>query len=600
MNQPDLKAVNLNGGYLKEKYEMNLKITLDAVWDRFYETGRVDAFKCDWKEGMKNRPHFFWDSDIAKWMEGAAYLLAYRDDEKIKSRIELLIDRIEENQHECGYFNIYFTVIEPDKRWVKRAYHELYCAGHLIEAAVAYHDVCGDERFLNLMRKYADYIYKVFVIDKSAAFCTPGHQEIELALFRLYKCTSEKRYFDLAMHFLNMRGKDSQKLLVFQDHLPVREQFTAEGHCVRALYQYCAMADAAKETGDVDLLNACDKLYDDITKHKMYITGGIGQSFVGESFAGPYDLPNDTAYTETCASIGMILYCARMYEIRHHAKYQDMIERELYNGMLSGVSLKGDAFFYENPLEINFTDRKRINPDFVEPYHSIPRFPITQRLNVFDCSCCPPNIVRILADLPQYIYYVDQKTVYINQFAESTLTQDDITVSQFTDYPRTGKISVKASGAECIMLRIPSWCKKFIISCDYTLENGYAKITADAFDVEFDMTPKFIQANSHVAKDAGKIAVTRGPIVYCAEGVDNGDELHNFYVDVTKVPIASEDKFFSLSTIQCAAFKRCDTDELYTELDNAFSPTEITLIPYNGFANRGESDMRVWLHYIKG
>ena len=599
MNLPNLKDVNLKGGFLKEKYELNLKITLDAVWDRFYETGRIDAFKCDWKEGMKNKPHIFWDSDVAKWMEGAAYILAYYDDEKLKNKIEMLIDMIEENQHECGYFNIYFTAVEPGNKWKDRTCHELYCAGHLIEAAVAYHDICGDERFLNLMKKYADYIYKVFATDKSANFSTPGHEEIELALFRLYKCTSEKRYLDLAMYFLNMRGKDGETTKETQDHLPVREQLTAEGHSVRALYLYCAMADAAKETGDDKLLKACDALYDDLTKRKMYITGGLGQTYVGEAFTLPYDLPNDTAYAETCASIAMILFCSRMNEIRHHAKYHDIIEKELYNGMLSGLSLSGNAFFYENPLEINLADRQRLDEDFDKDCYVKNRLPITQRQEVFSCSCCPPNLNRILASLPQYIYYIDKKTVYINQFAESTITHGDISVSQITDYPHTGKISVKGSGADCIMLRIPSWCKKFKISCDYTLENGYAKIKSDAFDAEFDMMPKFITANPHIAADAGKIAVMCGPIVYCAESIDNDGDLHSFYIDASQTPTTSENGFFSLPTLKCAAFKHTDTDELYSELDNDFVPTEITLIPYNGFANRGESNMRVWLNYIK-
>lgn len=599
MSLPQLTEVALTGGFWKEKYELNLKTTLDAVWNRFYETGRIDAFKCDWKEGMENKPHFFWDSDVAKWIEGAAYILALREDKDLRGKIEMLVDRIEQNQHECGYFNIYFTAVEPENRWKMRGCHELYCAGHLIEAAVAYHDACGDDRFLNLMKKYADYIYKVFVEEKSAAFKTPGHEEIELALFRLYRCTSEKRYLDLAMYFLNTRGKDSETKKYMQDHLPVRKQYTAEGHSVRALYLYSAMADAAAETGDAEMLKACDALFDDITKRKMYITGGLGSTYIGEAFTLPYDLPNDTAYAETCASIAMILFCVRMGEIRRDAKYHDITEKELYNGMLSGLSLSGKAFFYENPLEINLADHVRLDADFDKDCYSKNRLPITQRKEVFDCSCCPPNINRTLASLPRYIYSVDGKTVYINQFAESTLACGGICVTQKTNYPHTGKISVTVAGAEKVMFRIPDWCKNYKISCEYTIENGYAKITADEFDVELDMTPKFITANPHVAADAGKTAVMRGPVVYCAEGIDNGADLHNFYIDTSKTPVCEESEFFSLPILKSAAYRRKNTDELYCELGGEQELTEITLIPYNGFANRGDSDMRVWLNYVK-
>lgn len=597
MKMANLKEVELCGGFWKEKYDMNLKITMNSVWNRFCDTGRIDAFKCDWVEGMENKPHFYWDSDVAKWIEGAAYILACRDDADLKEKVEMLIDRIEENQFECGYFNTYFTVVEPKKRWCDRECHELYCAGHLIEAAVAYHEACGDERFLNLMKKYADYIYRVFYVEKSAKFSTPGHEEIELALFRLYHATKEKRYLDLAMYFLDMRGCDGVTDKERQDHLPVREQLTAEGHSVRALYLYSAMADGVLETGDEKMLAACDALFEDITKHKMYITGGLGSTYIGEAFTVGYDLPNDTAYAETCASIAMILFCKRMWKIRHLAKYHDYIERELYNGMLSGISESGDAFFYENPLEINMADRKRIDKEVEESWNIKNRLPITERQKVFSCSCCPPNINRLLADIAEYIYEADGKCVYINQFAESKFKHDGISVVQKTDYPHSGRIAVTAEGTDCIMVRIPDWCKNYTVSCEYTVENGYAKICDKSFWIEFEIAPKFIAANPRVRHDAGKIAVTMGPLVYCAERVDNEEELHNLYIDVKNTPKILKDKIFGLPMLAAKGYAKKAAEELYSELNDEYEPCEIMLIPYHCFANRGKSDMRVWLKF---
>lgn len=545
---------------------------------------------------MDKKPHVFWDSDVAKWIEAAAYILAQEDAPELKEKVEWLIDRIEENQDECGYFNIYYIVCEPDNRFTDRNNHELYCAGHLIEAAVAYHEACGDERFLNLMKKYADYIYQVFYIEKSAKFTTPGHEEIELALLKLYRLTKEKRYLDLCMYFLDRRGVDEPIHSYDQSHVPVGEQKEAVGHAVRALYLYTAMADAAYETKDKELLNACNALYEDITNRKMYITGGLGQVYIGEAFSIAYNLKNETAYTETCASIAMMLFSDRMFSLDHNSKYADIIELEIYNGMISGLSLSGKAFFYENPLEITLINHKRVDPYWKDRWGE-ERYPITERKEVFDCSCCPPNINRTLASISKYIYAIDEKTVYINQFAESSLNEDGITVNQTTAYPHNGKIKITSSGAEAIMLRIPAWCKKFKISADYTLENGYAKITASDFEAEFEMTPKFIMSNAEVSENQNKIAVTYGPVVYCAEGVDNPYNLHRIYIDTKSIPEITEDNTFILPTLTAKGFIRTTPDSLYSELNETFKEQDIRLIPYSTFANRGESDMLVWFNY---
>lgn len=597
----DYRNVTINGGFWKRKSDMNRRTTIQAVYDRFYETGRIEAFKFNWKEGMPNQPHIFWDSDVAKWMEGAAYILAKEDIPELRARVEELIDDILANQGEDGYFNIYYSVVEPKKRWTDRNCHELYCAGHLMEAACAYYEATGEDRFLRAMMKYADYIEKVFVSEDSAAFVTPGHEEIELALYKMYQCTGMEKYLRLSEFFINKRGANDKDAPILdhpkyaQNHLPVREQHEAFGHSVRAVYLYSGMADIAAETGDKALADACRDLFDDMTERKMYITGGLGSTHIGEAFTIPYDLPNDRAYAETCASIGMIFFAHRMMKLEHKAKYADVIELELYNGALSGVSLSGDAFFYENPLEINMDDRRKItSSNYGE------RYPITQRQKVFGCSCCPPNINRLLASVGNYFYTPCDGGVTIDQFAESTFTEGDATVTVHTDYPTSGTIEITANCP--VYVRIPGWCPSFTASAPYTMtENGYAAFEAGKFTVELDMTPVLVQSNVNVYKNIGKAALRRGPVIYCAEAVDNDDDVHTLYFDASAVSGTSVtyDDFFGVPVLTAKGFRRRNPEgtKLYYPLSECFEDAEIKLIPYFGFANRGESNMLVFLSY---
>lgn len=604
MSWGNFANTTLKNGFLKDKKQLNRDVTMQAVWDRFSETGRIDAFRFDWEEGKPNKPHIFWDSDVAKWMEAAAYILAKEDVPDLKEKVEWLINRIEENQDTNGYFNIYFMVCAPEKRFTDSGAHELYCCGHFIEAACAYYESCGDSRFLELMKKYVDLIYQVFVVEKSAGFLTPGHEEIELALLRLYRITKDKKHLDLCMYFLNTRGSEEDLAvsnanphcypILAQWHKPVRDQKEAVGHAVRALYLYTAMADAAKETADAGLREACDALFADIVNRKMHITGGLGQSHAGETFSIPYDLKNDTAYTETCASIAMILFCERMFAMNHSSRYMDVVERELYNGMASGLSVGGDEFFYTNPLEINLQDRARHNTGTPEPPEWLP---ITQRVKVFNCSCCPPNVNRTLASVERLVYYVEDGDVYINQFAGSEYDDGKIHVEMMTDYPNNGFVKVKTSGAKRTFVRIPDWCKQFSVSANYVMENGYAVVTEAEFTVEFSMNAMFVMAHEDVWNTAGKIAVVRGPVVYCAEETDNEAALHKLYIDTHAAIEVQESGYFGLPVLSVAGFVRKTPDMLYSELYDQFAPTTLKLIPYYGFANRGETDMRVWLHY---
>ncbi len=613
----DYRNVTLRGGFWKSKEDLNRDVTINAVYDRFNDSGRIDAFKCEWKAGDPKQPHIFWDSDVAKWMEGAAYILKRERIEDLENKVEALIDEIEKNQGEDGYFNIYYTVVKPDDRFTNRDCHELYCAGHLMEAACAYYEATGRDRFLKIMEKYADYIAKVFMVEDSAKFVTPGHEEIELALYRMYKTTGEQRFMDLCAFFLNTRGTRNEKdspiggvQMYAQSHLPIREQFEAVGHSVRATYLYSGMTDLALETKDTTLAKACYALFDDIVDKKMYVTGGIGSTHIGEAFTIPYDLPNDRAYTETCASIGMIFFANRMFALDAmlngvpSSKYADIAELELYNGALSGLSLDGECFFYENPLEIYLPDRGRIPPYFNSHDH----LPITQRVRIFGCSCCPPNLNRLLSSLGNYFYGYDEEknVVYINQFGDSEFVCGDVRVEQKTNYPNSGHIAITSNVP--VYVRIPGWCRRFMATKKYEKINGYAKFEAGEIDVEFDMTQVMLTASVGVHKNIGRAAVRRGPVIYCAEAVDNDGDVHSLYLDRRTLNdgVAVLNDKYGVPTITFNGFRRVDSLDrditpLYAVLDNIvgedFKPAKISMIPYYAFANRGESNMLVFMNY---
>lgn len=601
MKHVSFKQVDILDGFWKSRQEINRKISIYAVRDRFAETGRFDAFQLNWKEGMPNRPHVFWDSDIAKWMEGASFILQKHPDKKLQEIVEGVIDLIEQNQQPDGYFNIYFTVCEPENRFTRRTDHELYCAGHLMEAAVAYYDATGRDRFLRLMCKYADCIEKAFKIEKTAKFVTPGHEEIELALVKLYRCTGEKRYLDLSKFFVDMRGKcDAGQFYDFanakydQSHLPVREQSTAEGHCVRACYLYSAMADLALEYHDTALADACKRIFHDIANTKLYITGGIGQSHVGEAFTLPYDLPNKIAYTETCAAISLAYFAQRMLAIRTDAIYADVVERIIYNGMLSGISLDGRRFFYENPLEIEPRLKDR-DTSILESHRS--HFPITQRVEVFDCSCCPPNLNRFIASIGDFLYSMDGDTCYVHQFMDSAADVGSIAIRQQTNYPHDGKIKLSAKGAKRLAVRVPGWCSSYRINQPYYVENGYAYINATTAEVEFDMHPMLIAAPPLVQENAGRAAVQRGPLVYCLEAVDNGPLLRSVSVNRGLNAKLLYDETIGANRILTDGCRPADSAKLYHPLDDFCQNVRLQFIPYFAFANRGESEMIVWVNY---
>lgn len=583
------EQVRLTGGFWREYQELNRKAIVKNVYDRFAETGRFAALKCNWREEMPNKPHIFWDSDVVKWMEGAAYLLLEEKDAELEALVDGMVADIAANQCADGYFNSYFIAVEPSKRFSGRRNHELYCLGHMIEAAIAYDKATGKRTLLDVVLRYTDLVYRVFIEEDSAKFVTPGHEEIELALLKLYAYLGEEKHLTLARFFLDRRGCNDRDEDIgnVQDERPLRELEEASGHAVRAGYLYTAMAMLARIDGDAEMKQACDRLFSNIVNRKMSITGGIGSDHKSERFSYAYDLPNSDTYNETCAAISLALFANAMQELSPDPVYADVIERILYNGFLSGVALDGGSFFYTNPLEI---DRKKYQRSTYQP--------ICERVKVFTCSCCPPNVVRMLPSIARFAYTQDGDTLYCNQFMQGKVSLciggKDATLEQITDYPNDGRITFRYRGEPMTLcVRIPDWCVEYAGRTD----GGYARFAlkdGDSVCVELPMQVHFIEANPNVQDDAGRYAVQRGPLVYCLEEVDNGGNLR----DVTLLE-QSEIRVERLAGIPApvltiGAERRYESDRLYRLKDGRRMSFTARLIPYFAFANRGASDMLVW------
>ncbi len=600
MEKIGFKDIEITGGFWKLKQDMVKNTTVNSVYERFCDTHRFEALKCEWKNGMPDMPHIFWDSDVAKWIEGVSYLLQKERNDDWEKIVDESVDLIVQNSDENGYFNSHFLVTRQDERFCHRDDHELYCLGHMIEAAVAYFNATGKDKFLKAMCKYTDYVEKVFIKDKSAKYFTPGHPELELALVKLYDLTGEKRYLQMAEYFVDEHGIHDEDMssyykdivnLYNQDDIPLKDRTTIDGHSVRAFYIFCAVADVARKRSDNELLDACRRVFNNAANKRMYITGGVGSTRHGEAFTIDYDLPNRTAYAETCASISFAMFAGRMLEIEPDSRYADVVEKEIYNGILSGVSMDGKSFFYENPLEIDL-DFNSVN----KSTNSGERYPITQRVEVFSCSCCPPNIVRFIPSIADYMYTYDNDTVYVHQYMDSIMKHDGMEITQSTAYPSDGIIKLKCNlNGKKLALRIPGWCKKFNVNAQYIIKNGYAILEPENDIVlELEMPVNTVKSNRKVHENAGRLAVMRGPVVYCAESKDNISDLKSIALEKNaKFDLA--DSEFILPKLVTDAYIESESDELYysTDEDN-IDEIKLTLIPYYAFANRGESSMLVW------
>ncbi len=615
--------VELTDTFWKRFQETNRTVTLETEREQCEQTGRIDAMKLDWKEGKPNKPHIFWDSDLAKGIEAASYSLASHPDKKLEACLDKVIALIVKAQAEDGYFNSYFQQIEPENCWTNlRDRHELYCAGHLIEAAVAHFETTGKRSLLDAMCRFADNIASVFGTKKGQKRGYCGHEEIELALVKLARVTGVRKYLELSKYFVEERGRkpyyydveakargedptkrhrahETEEYGYFQAHRPVREQDTVTGHSVRAMYLYCAMADLAREYQDESLLKACERLWTHLCEKNMYVTGGIGSSRHNEGFTFDYDLPNETAYAETCANIGLVFWAHRMLQLTADGRYADVLERALYNGVISGVSLDGKKFFYENRLATTGDHHRQA---------------------WFGCACCPPNIARLLASLGGYLYAHTDHELYVNIYAQSKgeikLDGHTVTIEQKTKYPWNGDVALTLSGAPskkfALLLRIPSWCHDWSVTGDgdaktikAKMVNGYLRIErewkkSETIRLRFEMPVEQIRANPRIRQDIGKIALQRGPIVYCVEETDLGAPVHQLLVR-GETPLKSSYKADLLGGVCVVTGKGKlleDKDwgrDIYRPEAPKTKPVTFTAVPYFAWDNRKPGSMAVWL-----
>ena len=567
----------------------------------------------------------FQDSDVAKWLEGVAYSLIIKPDAALEKRADDIIDIIAAAQQPDGYLNTYFTIKEPEHRWQNLLEcHELYCAGHMMEAAVAYYDATGKDKLLKVMEGMAGHIIDRFGPDKLPGI--PGHQEVEIGLMRMYHATGNEAYKKQARYFLEERGKNPaffaeeaakrdwkhfgmipEDTKYNQSHATIYEQDEAVGHSVRAVYMYTAMADLAATEHDEKLFDACERLWNNMTEKKMYITGGIGSTVEGEAFTKEYELPNDMAYAETCASIGLVFFAKQMLKMSKNGKYADVMERELYNGIISGMQLDGKRFFYVNPLEVN----PGVSGEIFGYKHVIP-----ERPGWYACACCPPNLVRLVTSLGTYAWSESETTLYSHLFLGQTADFEKAVVKVDSSYPWEGKVTyqVKAKMKDAfeLAIHIPSHIRMDTLcvtvngektdaaSC---IKDGYLYLKQnwgenDVIELTFDLPVRKIYANTNVREDEGCVALMRGPVVYCFEGVDNGECIQALRIPreiKAETELCKEGVLAGNVLIHLPGYRMESSDALYSEERPKRTDVMLTAIPYYVWANRGENQMRVWM-----
>ncbi|MEW6073098.1 MAG: beta-L-arabinofuranosidase domain-containing protein [Planctomycetota bacterium] len=594
------EKVHIADEFWSPRIETNRRVTVEANLAQCAETGRLRNFAV--AGGLVEGRHegrLYNDSDVYKVLEGVAYTLSHLRDPKLEARADEIIAWIAAAQQEDGYVNTYYTLVEPEKRWQNTAHgHELYCLGHMIEAGIAYWQATGKRALLDVSIRMADHVDAVFGPGKKLD--PPGHQELELALFKLARATGEARYRALGEFFLRMRGNPDRKERYgpySQDAVPVLQQREVTGHAVRAMYQYCAMTDVARATGAPEWREALEALWEDVVLRKMYVTGGIGNSAHNEGFTAPFELPNDTAYAETCAAIGMGLWNHRLFLLTREARYADVLERELYNNVLSGVSLTGDRFFYDNPLASR------------GDHHRVPWF---------DCSCCPTNVVRTLPAVGERIYAHDgRREVYVVLYVGSTTTIEldgvPVRIAQETEYPWDGTVRIAVDPARAIdlalHLRLPGWAEG-----RYAVEGALAEAVAlpprdprfggwlriertwhpgDAGVLTLAMPPRRVHADPRVAADLGRAAVQRGPVVYALEGIDNAGHTASLVLP----PEAPLEVVRDPSVLGGVPLVRAEGRRIVEGDGGAREavPAVLTAVPYHLWDNRAPGDMAVWI-----
>jgi len=575
----------------------------------------------------------FQDTDVYKWIEAVAYSLIRHPDPALQATADEAIRLVSEAQAEDGYLDTYYILNGRNGEFTNlRDNHELYCFGHLTEAAAAYHQATGNETLLQVAEKFADYIRQKIGPEEGKKHGYPGHEIAEMALVRLYEETGKEEYLELSRYFIDERGREpnyfnlehddrpgwqqtEERNSYYQAHKPVREQDEAKGHAVRAMYLYSGMADIARITGDESLKKACRELFRSTTRDKMYITGGVGATNIGEAFNFPFDLPNDMAYTESCAAIGLCFFARRMLQMEMKSEYADAMERALYNGVLSGIALDGKSFFYVNPLEVwpeaNHRDARKLHVK-------------TVRQKWFGCACCPPNIARLLGSLGAYAYTEDEHTLYTHLFMSSEVTKNAggkearVRTAVNREDPRKWAVRFEIAAKDAdftLAVRIPGWCGK-----QYGLEgaegaeisekDGYLYLRKawrerEEITVTFPSPVRFLRADTRVREDNGKIAVMCGPLVYCLEEADNGKNLNLAVLgkgtkpaDVRFEKIRIEGREADALLVPGEREKEITDRGLYFDAEadpDETEPVTLKMIPYFMWANRGENEMLVWI-----
>ena len=588
IEQVDFSQVKITDSFwaprLKSHVTTTLPVCIDLIENR---TGRIKNFENAAKGLGEHSGIYYDDSDVYKALEGMAYSLINNPDPELEKKADEWIDKFAAAQQEDGYINTYYTLIGLDKRWTDMDLHEMYCAGHMIEAAIAYYKATGKRKLLDVSIRMADHMMTQFGPDKR--HWVPGHEEIELALVKLYQVTNEEKYLDFAYWLIDERGHGHGSRggagewdkFHFQDEMPVREMTSIAGHAVRCTYLYCGMADVAALKQDTGYIDALHRLWDVVVMRNMYVTGGIGSSKHNEGFTEDYDLPNYEAYSETCASVGMVYWNSRMNQLTGDSKYIDVLERSMYNGALAGISLSGDRFFYVNPLASK------------GDHH---------RQEWYGTACCPSQISRFLPSIGNYIYGTSDNAVWVNLYignsADIQVGKETLTLSQTTNYPWDGNIQLSVDKLTSpvekeIRLRIPSWCKAYNVEVngtkvtDTAIDKGYLVInkkwnTGDKISITLDMPVEVVAADPRVKANTGKRAIQRGPLVYCMEEIDNPKD----FLAQTITPSTTFDVAYNPSLLNGII--------TITAKDN---DKTIALIPYYSWDNRNAGQMQVWINY---
>ncbi|KKY76301.1 glycoside hydrolase family 127 protein [Klebsiella michiganensis] len=643
----DLHKLKINDPFLGQYQQLVRDVVIpyqwDALNDRIEEADPSHAIENFRIAAGRQEGEFygmvFQDSDVAKWLEAVAWSLCQKPDAGLEKTADEVIELVAAAQCEDGYLNTYFTVKAPEERWTNLAEcHELYCAGHMIEAGVAFFQATGKRRLLDVVCRLADHIDSVFGPGDNQLHGYPGHPEIELALMRLYDVTQEPRYIALVKYFVEARGTQPHFYDIeyekrgktsywntygpawmvmdkpySQAHQPISEQPVAIGHAVRFVYLMTGVAHLARLSQDEGKRRDCLRLWKNMARRQLYITGGIGSQSSGEAFSSDYDLPNDTVYAESCASIGLMMFARRMLEMEADSQYADVMERALYNTVLGGIALDGKHFFYVNPLEVHPKPLK-----FNHIYDHVK--PVRQRW--FGCACCPPNIARVLTSLGHYIYTPHGDVLYINLYVgnsvEIPVGNEALRLRISGNYPwqEQVKIVIDSSSpvSHTLALRLPDWCDKPQVTLNgapvtQDVRKGYLHIShlwqeGDTLQLTLPMPVRRIYGNPLVRHQAGQVAVQRGPLVYCLEQADNGEQLHNLQLprDARFSTVEGKGIFARKILLQAPGYKQTAEDAEnqalwhYDRAPSSRQPQVLTFIPWFSWANRGEGEMRIWVN----